>query len=1018
MKRLLLTMVFYLPLIGKVSSVYAAPPSTLHLATELTNSNAVQSTITGTVVDDSGTPLPGVSIREKGTSNGALTDFDGNFSIDVASSSSVLIFSYVGMKTVEMTVGDQTTLSVKLSEDAQALDEVVVTALGIKREEKTLTYANQKVDGEDLTKARDINFVSSLSGRAAGVDIKKSSSGSGGSTKIVLRGNKSLSGDSQPLFVIDGIPLANNKGSQPEMWGGIDQGDGLSQINQDDIESITVLKGANAAVLYGSQGANGVVLITTKSGKKGMSKVTVNTGVTFQSVTGIPDLQFKYGSVNGAKESWSYEAGDYASDYVDDFFDTGVNYINSVSVSGGNDITTAYFSLSNTSSNGIMPTNKYLKNNATFKQSTKLFDEKVTINSNVMLSYEKATNRTPAGYYLNPITGLYMFPRDRDFNEYKEYQYFDTERNMYLQNWFVADHLQSNPYWILNKEPKTDHTRRVIANLGITYDITDHLKLQLRGNYDFASKTFEQQHAAGSNSTNTHANGRLEYTDYKDNLMYTDALFTYTNTFGDISFTGVAGASYQKTVYGKGTTVDTGTNGLIYPNEFYFQNIETNVQVQSVLGSQSIKQGAFVNTQFGYKDMLFIDLSGRQDWASTLAGTGNDSYFYPALGVTGIISEMVTLPEFISFAKVRASYSNVANEVPFNRINPQNTITSGGGVELNTTAPFTNLKPEIISSMEYGLDWRFFNNRLGIDVTYYNLNSKDQFIELPAPSGSQYTTYYVNAGEIVNKGVEISLTGKPIASSDFSWDTTFNFAINKNEVVELHPDLTDPISLGDSEGYQSKIVAGGSIGDLYVYKFERDEQGRIMLENGVPLKTATTEYIGNSNPDWSLGWSNTISYKSASLSMLFSGKFGGKVISQTEAMLDGYGVSQRTADARDNGGVTINGVQDGVAVTTVDPQTWYTAIGDRNGIKEPYVYDRTNIRLSQLALSYKFNLEDWKFPLKDLSLSLVGSNLFFIYKDAPYDPELTMNTGTSYQSLDNFNMPATATYGVNVTLTF
>ncbi len=340
---------------------------------------AQDKTVTGSVTAASdGSPLPGVSVVEQGTTNGAQTDFDGNYTIDV-SEGSVLLFSYLGMKSQSATVGSSSTINISMEEDAEALDEVVVTALGIKRKEKTLSYAQQTVGGEELTNTRDVNFVNSISGKAAGVEIRKSSSGPGGSTKIQIRGSKSLNGDSQPLFVIDGIPMVNNRGNQPGLWDGVDQGDGLSQLNPDDIESMSILKGANAAILYGSQGANGVVIITTKSGKQGAATVQVNSGITFESIIETPELQFRYGSEGGTKESWSTTRGDYTSDYVDDYFETGVNYFNSVSVSGGNERTQAYFSYANTTASGITPLNDYGKNNLTFKQSTKLFNDKVKV---------------------------------------------------------------------------------------------------------------------------------------------------------------------------------------------------------------------------------------------------------------------------------------------------------------------------------------------------------------------------------------------------------------------------------------------------------------------------------------------------------------------------------------------------------------------------------------------------------------------------------------------------------------
>ena len=986
--------------------------------------SAMAQTVTGRVVSEGDNePLPGVAVLEKGTNNGAATDFDGNFTVNLTNpEGAVLVVSFMGFETQEVPVDGRTQIDVVLKSNNIAVDEVVVTALGIKREAKTLTYSSQQVSGEEMMKARDINFMNSLSGKTAGLEIKKSASGAGGSTKTVLRGNHSLSQSSDPLYVIDGVPMVNRKGGQSGMWGGADEGDGLSQINPDDIESISILKGANAAILYGSAGANGVVIINTKKGKEGKTSVSVSSGTIFESVIETPDLQFSYGSEGGAKESWSYTKGNYASDYVDDFFQTGYNLVNSVSVSGGNEKTTAYFSYGNTSAEGVVPNNKYQKNNVTFQQSTKLMQDKIKVSSNVMLVSEKTKNRNVAGYYLNPLTGLYFFPREKDFNSYKEnYQYFDTDRNMYLQNWFVEDHFQSNPYWLINKQPKTDVTKRVIASMTVDYSITDHLKFQARGSYDYANKTFEQKYYAGGNSVLISETGRWSYKNYTDELIYTDGIFTYQNDFGKFSINGVLGASYQRSVYGDGVSVDNGTDALFYANEFYFDNLPTNVQVKSTYAGEIIKQGVFGNAQIGFKDMLFLDLSGRNDWASTLAGTGNESYFYPSIGLSGIVSQMVTLPEFMTFWKLRTSYSTVANEVPFNRVNPQNTITSSGGVDRNTQQPFSNMKPEMIRSFELGTDFRLFNGRAGLDFTYYNINSQDQFIELPAPSGSGYTTYFINAGEVVNKGVEITLTGEPIRTKDFGWKTNINFSKNTNEIVELVPEFADKtIAYGSSEGYSTYIKAGGSFGDLYGYKFLRNDAGQIMLDetSGKPLKTADQELLGNLEPDFSLGWSNNLNYKNFSLSFLINAKIGGDVFSQTESMLDGYGVSQRTADARDQGYVAINAVQGSTAVTQIDPKLYYTSVGDRNGVAEAYVYDRTNIRLTQLALSYDFDVKELGLPLQAASFSIVGNNLFFLYKKAPFDPELTMSTDMNSQSLDNFNVPSTRTYGFNLKITF
>ncbi|PCI36064.1 MAG: TonB-dependent receptor [Flavobacteriaceae bacterium] len=983
--------------------------------------------VKGTVTDAiDGTPLPGVNVIVKGTTSGVSTDFDGNYSIELSDGQRVLQFSYMGYTTKNVTVNGRTILNVSLEQSAESLNEVVVTALGIKRKEKTLTFANQTVKGSELTNTRDINFVNSMAGKAAGVEIRKSSSGAGGSTKIQIRGSKSVSGDSQPLFVIDGIPMVNNRGNQPGMWGGVDQGDGLSQLNPDDIESMTILKGANAAILYGSQGANGVILITTKSGKEGRTVVKVNSGITFESVIETPDLQYRYGSEGGTKESWSYTRGNYDSNYVDDYFNTGTNYLNSVSISGGNDKTQAYFSYANTSSSGITPKNTYKKNNLTFKQSTKLFNDKLKITSNIILAQEKTDGRARSGYYDNPLTGLYWFPRDKNFNDYKtNYSLFDSTRNTNTQNWFIKNHLQSNPYWLLNEETREDKTNRVITSLNLEYSINEQFKFQLRGNYDYTVKEFNTKQNSGGNIATVPDNGRWNYKKYDDTSSYFDGIFSYNNSFGDLTVSSLVGGTYQKTVFGNGVSVNSGAekDGLHYANEFYFQNLKEHVQVNSTLSSRIEKQSVFGNVEFGYKEMVFLDIAGRNDWASTLALTGNDSYFYPSIGLTTIISEMFEMPDFISFAKFRASYASIGNEVPFNRIFSRHNITSNGAVNFNTTAPFVDAKPEIIHTSEFGLDWRFFRGRLGLDFTYYDIKSKDQFLAFQPTVGTAaaeegYTQVFLNAGEIANKGVEITLKGKPIVTDNLTWSTAINYSKNKNKIVELS-DSALGTGQGGGEGIRVSMVEGGSIGDIYAFKFLRDDQGRIMLDddNGRPLRTTERALIGNAEPDYIIGWNNTVSYKDFSLSAQVNGKIGGYVASQTEALLDGYGVSERSAAARDRGFENIFAVRNGQTIAQIDPFTYYDAVGGRNGISEAHIYDRTSVRLSQLSFSYDINVDQIEW-VKNMSISLIGNNLFYFYKDAPFDPEITQSTGRNNPGIDSYNLPSTRTYGMNLSLTF
>ncbi|GLR15861.1 SusC/RagA family TonB-linked outer membrane protein [Portibacter lacus] len=970
--------------------------------------------MTGTIIGSDGIALIGVNVSEQGSSNGTVTDLDGKYSLEV-SDNATLVFSYTGFTTMEIVVGDESQIDVTLSQGLQ-LNEVVVTALGIKRESSTLTYAQQTVDGDELTLARDVNFLNSLSGKAAGVEIQKSSGGAGGSTKIVLRGDKSLGGSSSPLFVIDGIPMANNKGSQAGMWGGVDGGDGMSQLNPEDIESISILKGSNAAALYGSQGANGVVLITTKQGKNGKAVVSVSSGVTFENRLLKPDLQYKYGSENGTKESWSTTPGDYDDNFVEDFFQTGSNLINSISVSGGTDRTKAYFSFGNVTANGILENHKYDRNNLTFKQSTKLLNDKLTIGSSVILSIEETLNRPRAGYYDNPLTGLYRFPRDRNFDDFKNnYSIVDPNTNLAGQNWFVIDHHQSNPYWLRNKETQEHENKRMIGSLTLDYQFNDKLSISARGNYDYADKRAEQRQSAGGNTTTVHPNGSWNYSKWNDELIYTDAILNYNDNFGDFSLGVIGGTSYQKTVFGKGVEVPGSAQfGLQYANEFFFQNIGTNVPVRSILNSRLVKQAVFTNATIGYKEMFYVDVSGRNDWASSLAGTGNESYFYPSFGATAILSKIITMPDFITFAKVRFSNSRVGNEVPFNVVDPENTIAASGGVNRNLQQPFDNLSPEIITSNEIGTNWRFFDDKFGVDLTLYSTVSTDQFISLPAPSGSGFSTYFVNAGKIVNEGIEVVVDITPIYTPKFLWKTSFNFWANRNEVVETHPDL-GPLSTGASEGYTARFEEGGSVGDIYAFMFQRDDQGRIMLDEATarPLKTAEVEFAGNLNSDWSLGWNNSFKMGKFGLNFIVNGKFGGLAFSQTESLLDEAGVSQRTADARDAGGVAVNAVQGDTPVSMVDTETWYRQVGGRNGIGEVYLYDRTNVRLTQANLSYNAT-----FGNVPVTFSLVGQNLFFLYIKAPFDPELAMNTTRNSASLDNFNLPTTRTFGFNVNVKF
>ncbi len=971
----------------------------------------------GVIKDENGMTLPGVTVFIKGTSRGTTTDMNGTYQINVKPGETI-VYSFVGMETVEMVYAGENKLDITLSPDALQVEEVIVTALGIKREEKTLTYATQAVSSEELLRVKDANFMNGLSGKLSGLQITRNTSGAGGSTKVLLRGNKSIQGLSQPLYVIDGVPMLNNVESQIEgIFNGRDGGDGLSQLNPEDVESITVLKGATASALYGSQGANGVILITTKQGQEGALRVTFSSNTTIDSPLYLPEIQTEYGqTAEGSVDSWGAK-GNY-KDQVDDFYRTGATLINSLSLSGGNEKMQTYFSYSNTYSKGILPTNDYHKNNLTLRETAKFFDDKLEVDANVALTEEKTHNSPNMGFYFNPLTGLYSFPRGMDFDSYKEnFEVYNPSRNLYAQNWFVDSDFQQNPYWILNRNQNDSWTKRLIATVRAKYNFTDHLNLQVRGNYDYTNRKYEQRVHATTTSVISHSTGRYNYKNWENTSMYADAILSYDKNLNeDWSLTALLGTSYQKQIIGDGFNVDSRNDGLHVTNFFAINNVNSSngILMESILTSRLIKQGVFGNFQLGYKQMLYLDVTGRNDWASSLAFTDNSSYFYPSVGVTGILSEMFELPEDITFAKLRASYSVVGNEVPPFLTSPGTPVDSKQGQQPITTEPFTELEPESQENFEIGLDMRFFNGRLGFDATYYKIDNKDQFIKLKAPASSRYKEFFVNAGHIKNTGFEATINFIPVKTADLEWSSAINFSTNKNEIMELHPDLTnDRIILTEISGNAVFLEVGGSFDDLYAKGFEKDDNGNIVVDdNGIPNKSDDYEKVGRVNPKYNLSWSNSVDFGKFNVSMLIDGKFDYNTVSLTEQQLDFFGVSQKSADDRNNGGVFIPELG-----TTVDAQAYYTKIGGRGGIAEPYVYDATNIRIRQLAVSYNFTPYNTKF-LKGATISLVANNLLMLYNKAPHDPDVTMSVTNKFQAAEFFALPSTRSIGLNVKLNF
>ncbi|OCK42797.1 hypothetical protein BA195_07765 [Tenacibaculum soleae] len=1009
------------------------------------NSLAQEKTITGTVMSATDKePLPGVSVVISNTTKGAETDFDGKYSVKAAKGD-VLVFSFVGMKTASVTVGDANVVNVSLEND-NVLDEVVVTALGIKKEKKALTYSAQEVKGDELTKVKQTNPINSLSGKSAGVTITRSSSGLGGAAKVVLRGNSSTT-NNDPLYVIDGVPMLNSgngsNGSEPgtdifgSQTGNRDGGDAMSLINPDDVESITVLKGASASALYGSQGANGVILVTTKKGKEGRLSVNVSSSFTVDNVMSLPKLQSEYqsASVGGAiaengnvadPKSWGAKTAGLSND-AKSFFNTGYTAINSIALTSGNAKVQTYFSYANTLAEGVIPQNKLIKNNVTLRETAKFLNDKIDISASINLSDQRINNRPTNGLYANALTGVYLHPVGIDRDIYKnKFEYFNQVTNMMDQYTTSFDeNIQQNPYWLVNRNLSKDVAQRILANVSAKYQITDDFSLQSRVSYDKSFFTFDKREYAGTDPVNSGDNGRYVLEKTENTQQYVDLIANYSKDFSEnISFTGLLGTSLTKYTIGDQVLLDSGRDGmgLNFPNEFTIANFATTNNIRQSVGNREV-QSVFASANFGYKKRLFLDITGRTDWSSTLVNTESTSFFYPSVGLTGVLSEMFEMPEAINFAKVRVSYAEVGKDIPVYATIPLNSINqTNTSVSSPTFAPIEGetLKPERQKAFEIGTEWRFLNNRLGLELTYYNTKTENQiFFIQAAPNPNGYSQNIVNAGEISNKGIELVLNGKPIQNDNFTWNSALNFAQNKNEVVAVHPSLQNGeaiITARGVNGYEFSLIEGEDFGSIKGRSLVRDANGVPVVNASGTLESTDFETIAHAQPDFTLGWSNTFDYKNFTFSFLIDGKFGGDVVSVTEAVNDKYGVSQATADARNINGGMINVVDQAGVGSQITAQSYYNTIGGRDGMLGEYVYDATNVSLRELSIGYKLPVKNDFF--KSVRLSLIANNLFFFYKEAPFDPNISASTGIGLQGVDIYNQPSTRSIGVNVNINF
>ena len=987
-------------------------------------------TVKGSVTDAVGSPLPGASIAVQGESKGTITDFEGNFSIEVQKGKT-LIISYLGSETQKILVGDDNIIKVQLKEAAStALTEVVVTSLGIKKTRKSLTYSAQELKGDELIRVKDANIINTIAGKIAGVAVTKSAGGTGGSTKVVIRGNSSVS-NNQPLYVIDGIPLFNGTSGQPNnafgdtAGGNRDGGDVVSLINPDDYEGMTVLKGAAASVLYGSQGANGVILLSSKKVKEGKSNLKASSVTTFESAAYLPKFQNEYVAVAGGEETWGAKGA--SNDHVKDFFETGNTQITSLAFSSASAISSTTLSYANTSGSGIIPGSGLKKNNFGIRQTAKFFNDKLNVAANANYTTQKVINRPVNGLYFNPLTGVYLMPRGNDFNAYKEnFEVFDPSRNMMIQNWMTNRDILQNPYWGINRNKSEDTNQFFNGSIALDYKVNNWLSIASRYSYNRVESGFDKKIYATTQGTLSHTNGRYINVNTLSTQRYGDLIATINTKFNeDFSFNANIGTSITNTIGNQRTTLDSGIGGgLQIANWFTLGNFVNNAGNLQTLDSSKEVQSVFAATTFGYKDMLFLDLSARNDWSSTLVNTNNSGFFYPSVGVTAIISEMTTLPDFINYGKVRATYAQVGNDIfPF-VTSPTNGFTSEGNKPAITAPkPGTSLRPELKSEVEIGTEWRMFNNRLGFELSYYNSETKHQYLQILAPLtnplGVKY--YGINAGSIKNTGFEAVVTGKIVKSDKFSWDATVNYSQNKNTVKEIPAELGGKVILTEAgvNNYRYVLEQGKPYGVIEGVNIKRDVQGRVLLNADGTIQKTDFEEVGNSNPDFMLGFSNSFKYGSFFANVLIDGRFGGNVMSLTEAVNDEFGVSKATGDARNASGVTINAVYpDGSAYAGKYPaESYYKQIGGRAGATGEYVYDATNVSLREVSIGYTINTKRFSF-LQTASLSLIARNLGFIYKDAPFDPNISLSTGEGLQGIDVYGMPSTRSIGLNLNVTF
>jgi len=986
--------------------------------------------VSGRVSDKSGNPLPGVNVVVKSTTTGTSTSADGDYSLNAPSGNATLTFSFIGFTSQDIAIGGRSVINVTLEEDVTALSEIVVTALGIEREAKTLTYSAQQLSGKQLNEVRDANFVNTLQGKVAGMVVTQGSSGPGSATRVVLRGNRSLVGGNNALFVVDGVPIDNTiRGQVGSDFGGYNRSDGASNINPDDIESMTVLKGAAAAALYGSRAANGVIMITTKKGKAGKITTNINSGVVMESPFILPSFQNEYGQGSGGvssengQSSWGGKQTTYPNN-IRDFYRTAISTNNSIGISGGTENIRTYLSYTHNSNQGILPNNDLQRHTVNLRINADV-TKRLSVDGKITYVNHDIKNRPYSGENNGVVMNLLKTPRNVDLNKYKT---FENEAG--FPTYWTSSGIYMNPYWTINRTFDNETRNRATILGSAKYKITDWLNVQGRISFDTFDDMMERGFSDRTVVHVTSAGGTYQNFVASTLERNMDLIFSGNNNLGKdfaLSYNFGAGQTYNKYQEVGGLAT-----GLSVTNKFDL-NFATNLS--RIAGfSQKELQYVFGTASLSFRDYLTIDGSVRNDWSSTLPAP--HSYLYSSFGANLLLSDAVQLPQWISFAKLRGSFAQVGNDtnpyslLPYYVYNPGG---SGGYISRNPQLPNANLKPEISSSTEFGLDLRMFHGRLGLDATYYNSNTINQILTLALPTATGFTSQRINAGKIRNRGVEITLSGQPLKEGALTWNTAVNFARNVNTVVELHETLKQAWIATVVRTAGVAVHEKGSYGDLYGYTWAKNAQGQYLVneKTGLPI-SAANGYLGNFNPKFTLGWSNTFGYKNFSLNVLIDGRVGGTMVSGSEANLAFDGNSDYTAEHREGGWVlpgvgNESGKENTIGVTS--QQFWQTVSQGRYSWGEFFSYNTTNFRVRELSLGYNIPLASQRF-FTNAKISLTARNLFFLYRgyakmDIPgikkrkmnFDPDVNLGAG-NYQGIDYGNLPTTRTMGLNLQLSF